>query len=205
MAKSTSSRGGPSRIRFIMVEADLQEGDLEQVTQVLQNAFRTTQVVPARPQTARLASKISAQPLDEHEEEVLDPAEEGEQDEMPTVVRSRTPRKSRPARVPSIVDNLDTKTDPSLKDFVAGFDLKTTFDRYLVIALWLREARSTNSFTVDHIYTCFKILSWSTNSNDFSKPLQNLKSEQALSGDSKGFSLSLTGAGKIEDKKRGEA
>lgn len=199
MAKQSSSRGGTSRIRFIVVEAELQEGELAQVTQVLQNAFKTQQVFPVRPQAARIASSSTV------DEVAFEPDEHESDDDFVEHVQPsppRNPRKARPSRVPNVVNDLDPKTDPSLRDFVAGYDAKSGFEKYLAIALWLRDARSTNTFTVDHIYTCFKLLGWSTNSSDFSKPLRNLADNQFLGGDSKGYSLTLTGAGKIEDKKR---
>lgn len=201
MAKQTSSRGGTSRIRFIVVEAELQDGELAQVTQVLQNAFKTQQIFPARPQAARITSN---QVIDDESLEQSD--EQGVEEEFVDQVISptqRPPRKARSAaKVPNVVNDIDPKTDPSLKSFVAEYDVKSGFEKYLVIGLWLRDARSTNVFTVDHVYTCFKLLGWSTNSSDFSKPLRNLADNKFLSGDSKGYSLSLTGAGKIEDKKR---
>lgn len=200
MARGSSSRGsgGTSRFRFMLFEGDLQEGELAQVTQAIQNAFRGPQVVPVRP-----GPRLSANAPTDDDGEILD-AEMFEEsaEALDSAPRARAPRKARAPKVPNPVNDLDVKSDPSLRDFVGQYEIKSGFEKYLVIGLWLREAREINSFTVDHIYTCFKILGWSTNSNDFSKPLRNLADQKFLSGDSKGYSLSLTGAGKIEDKKR---
>lgn len=203
MARGSSPRGsgGTSRFRLVLFEGDLQEGELAQVTQAIQNAFRTPQVAPARQIARPIPSTLS-----DTDPETISPDDTDEGDEAfaqaDNIPRPRQARKARAPKVPNPVNDLDVKSEPSLRGFVAEYDVKSGFEKYLVIALWLRDAREINSFTVDHVYTCFKILGWSTNSNDFSKPLRNLADNKFLSGDSKGYSLSLTGAGKIEDKKR---
>ncbi len=201
MARGSSSRGsgGTSKFRFVLLEGDFQEGEIAQVTQAIQNVFRGSTTVSSR-QVSRPASpallEADADQID-NDEDVI---EGGALDAEPS--RPKAPRKARVAKVPNPVNDLDVKSDPSLKDFVSDYEAKTGFDKYLLIALWLRDARNINAFTVDYIYTCFKLLGWSTNSTDFSKPLRNLADNKFLSGDSKGYSLSLTGAGRIEDKKR---
>lgn len=202
MAKSSTPRAGPSRIRFIMVEADLYDGDLEHVTQVLQNAFRNPQVSTGRPPIARVTSRKSVGSSEQPDaDEELDQGEDEFVEEI-VVEKQRSPRKPRPAKVPTVLNDIDVKSAPALKDFISEFELKSNVDRYLVVALWFRDARAINSITVDHVYTCFRLLSWPTSSTDFSKPLKNLRDEQSMTGGAKGYSLTLTGAGKIEAKKR---
>ena len=50
MGRSSTKSGGKSRIRFIMLEADLSEGDLSEVTSAIQNALKpkTPQVIVHR-------------------------------------------------------------------------------------------------------------------------------------------------------------
>ncbi|MGQ2958444.1 hypothetical protein [Sphingopyxis sp.] len=202
MAKGSTSKPGNSKIRFIMIEADLSEGDLSQVTQAIQNALRPAQQ-PVRMLQAPLDRTPRAQDLDFEEVDLNEDLEE----ESIDTAKPKPQRNSKPkvAKTPEVLDDIDVNAEPSLKDFVGRFDLKSNFDKYLVIALWFRDARGVNAITVDHVYTCFRILGWSTASTDFSKPLQNLKGEQSLRGNAKdGYSLSLTGAGKIEAKKRPE-
>lgn len=198
MAKAQAKSGGLAKVRLVILEAELPDGDIAQLSQALQNALRP------QPQVhAKLIGQSSSPPdsAGASEDEVLD------DDEHDLVVQSasqtQSPRKPRVAKTPTVLDDLDVKKEPSLAEFTGQFDIKTNVDKYLVIALWLRDARGIDTFNVDHIYTCFRILSWSTKSTDFSKPLRNLRDEQSLKGGAKdGFSLSLTGAGKIEEKKR---
>lgn len=200
MAKASSSRGGSSKVRFIMLEADIAEGDLSQITQAIQNALRPSQSVirtlqaPASP--AALPNEVQNADLDDGEITDVDETE---------AAKPRPSRVGKPrvAKTPTVLDDIDVVSEPSLKDFVAQYDLPSTTDKYLVVALWFRDARATPAITADHVYTCFKLMKWSTTTNDFAKPMRNLRDEQSFKGGSKeGFTLTLPGAGKIEDKKR---
>ena len=201
MAKG-SSRSGTSKVRLIVFEAEVNDGDLSQFTHAIQNALqpRATAVrVIQGPATAALSN-------DGTNGAVIEDIEVREVDEQPAeAARPRGTRVSKPkvAKTPTVLNDIDVASEPSLKDFIAQFDITSTVDKYLAIALWFRDARDTPVITVDHVYTCFKMLSWGTNSNDFSKPLRNLRDEQSFKGGSReGFALTLPGAGKIEAKRR---
>lgn len=176
----------------------MSDGDLSQVTQAIQNALQP------RPAPVRVIQAPVNGALTDASSTVLDEEIGVEIDELPSEpVKPRRTSKPRVAKTPTVLDDIDAASAPSLKDFVAEFELSSTVDKYLVIALWFRDARSLPAITVDHVYTCFKLLGWSTTSNDFSKPLRNLRDEQSFKGGSReGFSLTLPGAGKIEAKRR---
>lgn len=199
MAKGSSPKSGNSKIRFIMLEADLSDGDLSQVTQAIQNALRPAQQTVKLIQTSNGNGEDDVA-IDLDQFETLDI--ESDRAEPP---KQRAQRSSKPrvAKTPTVLNDIDVTSDPSLKDFVADFEISTSVDKYLVIALWFRDARQIQSVTVDHVYTCFKLLGWGTGANDFAKTLRNLRDEQSLKGGSKeGFTLTLPGAAKIEAKKR---
>lgn len=197
MARSHGSKSGASKVRLIVFEAEISDGDLSQVTQVLQNAFKSSSPAPRIIQVNPAAGSLG-NPVDEDIIEGVD--EVGLESPAP---KPKAPRKAKVAKTPTVMDDLDFNSDPSLKDFVSNFEITTAVDKYLVIALWFRDARNIPTITVDHVYTAFRMLGWSTASNDFSKPLRNLRDEQSLKGGSKeGWTLTLPGAGKIEAKKR---
>lgn len=181
----------------------MSDGDLSQVTQAIQNALRP------QPVTTRLIHAPNGKTsgiVDEDQEADFTEVVQDDLDVAPPS-RQKPTRNSKPrvAKTPNVLDDIDVTSDPSLKDFVSGFEISTAVDKYLVIALWFRDARATPAITVDHIYTCFKMLGWSTNSNDFAKPMRNLRDEQSFKGGAKeGYSLTLPGAGKIEGKKRAQ-
>lgn len=124
MAKATSPKApGASRIRFIMVEAEMADaGDLSQITQAIQNALRpaTTSVRLTGPTHARSngggASTQSGETVvDADEEEAV-----GQDADMEAADASRstsdTPRRARKLRSPEVLE-LDLTTEPSFAQF----------------------------------------------------------------------------------------
>jgi hypothetical protein len=48
MAKSAGKSGGTSRIRFVMLDAEIPDGDLSQITQAIHNALKPATIVQQR-------------------------------------------------------------------------------------------------------------------------------------------------------------
>jgi len=200
VARGSIPKSGNSKVRLIVFEAEMSDGDLSQVTQAIQNALQ-----PRQP-SVRVVQSSPPKALTESVDEQLE-VDDADLDEEPSAepAKPKAPRTSKPrvAKTPTVLNEIDANSEPSLKGFGAQYDLSSTIDKYLVVALWFRDARNTPTITVDHVYTCFKLLNWSTSSNDFQKPMRNLRDEQSLKGGSKeGYFLTLPGAGKIEAKKR---
>jgi hypothetical protein len=180
-----------------MLEADLSEGDLSQVTQAIQNALK-----PASPSIRVL----QALPKGSAGEEVGVPEiDDLEEDDLEVEEPARKTRSSRPRAVkpPKVVDGVDWDAEPSLKLFVEGFEIQTDFERYLATALWFREHRDMPTITPGHVYTAYRQLGWPTSIPDFVKPFRNMKDAQLFTGGAKeGFSINQLGEGKIKKKKR---
>lgn len=173
MAKGPVKSGGTSRIRFVMVEAEIADGDIGQITQAITNALRP---VAANAAVKRIAVTIP-QGNGElgAEAEVLDDAmaEEAEAVNGPAPsAKAKTPRK--PGPKPSVIQ-LDLDAPPPLSS-LGKFN--SNHKRYLAIARWLHDHRGIEVITVDHIYTCYRHLSWPININDFAAPLRELKFKQ---------------------------
>lgn len=174
MAKSSGTKtNASSKIRFVMVEAELEAGDIGQITQAIQNALRGP-TIPSVP-VKRLATTpiASGTPEPETELEEVDESESTTAESLPS--KSRGPRK--PSAAPNIVP-LDMNADVSLASFAQGKDTQSQNKKYLVSAAWLKEHRGINGVTADHIYTCFRSMGWPTNIPDFWQPLRNLKSRR---------------------------
>jgi len=177
MARNPSVKGPMhSRVRFVLVEA---EGDIGQVTQAIQNAFRS----PVAAQPKRIGSPKSAinstiedqQSEFDFEEEVEDEGDEA------NVVEARSSAKPRVARKPPSTPDIlpiDMKTEVSLSSFAQGKDTKSQHKKYLIAAAWLKEHRDIGGVTAGHIYTCFRSMEWSTNIQDFWQPLRELKARK---------------------------
>lgn len=180
MAKA-SKMGSPSRIRFVMVEAELAEGHIGQITLAIQNALRG----PATVQ--RIAPPVAAKNIAPEPHEFNDELENEEKDETldvtPEVARQRAPR--RPAQTPKVI-SIDLDSDPSLASFAEKFKPNSHHTRYLIIAAWLHEHRSIDAITADHVYTCYRSLEWHCNVNDFAQPLRELKHKQLFGSPARG-------------------
>jgi hypothetical protein len=120
MARGTSkSNGGTSRVRFVMLDAEIAERDIAAVTQAIQNALRG----PAPNTVKRLAAPASSQlngSTDAATADLVDETETaGEEadaiDATQPPSRPKTARK--PAPKPSVID-IDITSEPPLSSLV---------------------------------------------------------------------------------------
>jgi hypothetical protein len=175
---TVKTTGGPARVRLVVLDAEIPDGDLGAFNQVLQNALRgsTTTIVQQRINGAA-AKTLTHQPAAELDGEVEEPVdeavEEAEISSQPP--KQRVPRK--PAAMPKVLE-LDIDSEPSLASFAAKANPTSNHKRYLVIAAWFHLHRKVDAITADHIYTCFRHLSWPSGIADFAQPLRELKHKQ---------------------------
>lgn len=174
MAKGSVKSGGTSRIRFVMVEAEIADGNIEQITQAITNALR--------PSTHTIVKRISASPpslngVDQVDAEIAD--DEDTESETVNLVPA-APKLSRQRKAPKAPDivNIDMNSPVSLQTFAAGKDASSQAKKYLIAAAWLKEHRDTNGVNAGHVYTCFRSMGWSVNIPDFWQPLRDLKSKK---------------------------
>jgi len=169
---------GPARVRLVVLDAEIPDGDLGAFNQVLQNALRspTTTIVQQRINGAT-AKTLTHQPVSELDGEVDEAVdelvEETEISSQPP--KQRVPRK--PAAMPKVLE-FDIDSEPSLASFVAKTNPTSNHKRYLVIAAWFHLHRKLDAVTADHIYTCFRHLNWPLGIADFAQPLRELKHKQ---------------------------
>jgi hypothetical protein len=175
MAKnSVAKTSTPSRIRFVMVEAELAGGDIGQITHPIQNALRSPAISPAKRLTTATAGN-GATPEPEIEPESEHVEENEIIDARPDPVKVRGSRK--PSPTPDIVP-IDMNADVSLVSFAQGKDARSQHKKYLIAAAWLKGQRDIHGVTASHIYTCFRSMGWPTNIPDFSQPLRDLKAKK---------------------------
>jgi hypothetical protein len=194
MAKnSTVKVAATSRIRFVMVDAEIADGDIGPITQAIQNALRG----PAQATTVkRIAAPVPANSNGVEVQE-LEPADE-ENDEIEVIGDAAQPaRQARAKRstpkTPKIV-TIDMNAPISLATFAQGKDAKSQHKKYMIAAAWLKEHRETDAVTGDHIYTCFRSMGWSTSIPDFGQPLRDLKTKlQYFDKSDKGYEINHIG------------
>jgi hypothetical protein len=144
MAKSSAGKtGGTSRIRFIMVDAEIADGDINSVTQAITSALRG----PAgSPPVRRLAPAPATNGAAAEPQEIDGEFEESKEDEIidasPTPARPRAPRK--PGPMPKVIE-FDIDSDPSLAAFAAKTNPNSHHKRYLVAAAWLHLHRKADT------------------------------------------------------------
>jgi hypothetical protein len=148
MAKSTKP-SGVSRIKLIVLEAEVADDQLHTLTQAFTNALRGPSTT-----VKRLAPAPGTNGHAEPEEEILDDAE-GDIDTVdvtPATPRTKTVRK---VKAPDIVE-IEMHAPLSFADFAKGKDDGSQHKKFMIAAAWLAEHRSTPIVTDVHIYTCFR-------------------------------------------------
>lgn len=197
MVKAATKAGGHSRIRFVMFDAEVAEGEIGQITQAIQNALRGPVQVTARrlPPPAALKAPEANGHAEEAEAELEQEEEVVDVDVTPaTPARPRASRK--PAPKPSVIE-FDVTRDPPLSSLV---DPKSNHKRYLKIAEWLHDHRGIEAVTADHIYTCYRHLGWPTDIPDFAQPLRELKHKQYFTTPERGkYAINQLGLAKAAE------
>lgn len=197
MAKQPTSKSGTSRIRFIMLDAEIPEGDLSQITAAIQNALKpTTTIVQQRfPATSHVqlpGDGIRDEELDAEFAEA-EPSDEGE-----TAPRSREPKQARKPTVPKVLD-LDLTSGVSFESFVSEHPPKNDTERNLVALAWFKEHRPDEAVTSNHVYTCYRASKWPSGIDDFSWPLRALKKEQLVKSTGRGqYEINHLGIARVE-------
>jgi hypothetical protein len=197
MAKSSALKStGTSKIRFILVEAEIADDQIQSVTQAISNALRGTPAVAKRLAPAAVQLNGSNGAAEHAEEpEVMDDEEDIDAvDVTPAAPKSKKPRKAAPK--PTQIE-IDTETEPKLATLI---DPKTNHRRYLMIAAWLHDHRETPVVTADHIYSCFRLLKWPTDILDFAQPLRELKFKQYFTQPERGkYAINQLGLQKAKE------
>jgi len=175
--------GGTSRIRFVMVDAEIADGDMGQITQAIQNALRGPAPPVQRIAAPAPAKTITQEPTQEFAREAEVELDEGANDAATPVPKPTISRKAAPT--PKALD-LDLNTEPSLASYAAKASAKSHSKRFLLIAAWFKEHRGVAAITPDHAYTCYRSLKWPTNLPDFAQPLRTLKFKQLFTKKEKG-------------------
>jgi hypothetical protein len=183
MARNFTKTVGTSRIRFVLFDAELADGDVGPITQAIQNALRgpapaTIQRLPFPPKMHDTNGADAPEPDSEvdHEVEVVDAT--------PEATRQGATRK--PPPTPNVID-IEMNEGVSLASFAQGKDAKSHHKRFLIAAAWLKEHRNADTVSVDHIYTCYRSMSWPTGIPDFAQPLRDLKAKKYFTQPEKGL------------------
>lgn len=144
--------------------------ELEGSNAALESTVRTMATTLARREgngnTAKaLKQAVTALPdghIAQAEDDVDEDVEVESVAEAPTeaAVRTRTTRTS--VEQPKFLGELDIKSaDVSLQDFIASHDVgETDWKRCVGIAMWFKHHMKSDTVTIDHIFTGYRIMGW---------------------------------------------
>jgi hypothetical protein len=155
----------PNRIRFIMLDADISDGNLSELTQAITSALK-----PTSGQMRQLPPRSSAAP--ELTDSVPSDSEQIGTDIVDEVAEATTnnggePKAARPKpKLPLPAYLHDLKLD-GFKEYADTSAPKKHLKRYLLSALWLKEHGNSPTITTDKVYTCYKTASWPIGINDW--------------------------------------
>jgi hypothetical protein len=172
--KTVASASRSNKIRFVLVEAEIGDGNLSELTNAISNALKPA-VAPVRPAFRTVSPRLALPGMDENsdhepESEVQHDnlgSEDSDAEEEPIASRSARPR-SKPA-LPKYLPDLDLNgtNGKSFKDYALEIDPKKHIKRYLVAAAWMKEYGSHETVNSDIVYTAYKTASWPLGINDW--------------------------------------
>jgi hypothetical protein len=200
MAKSTKP-SGVSRIKLIVLEAEVADDQLHTLTQAFTNALRGPASAPT---VRRIAAPLNGgAEIPEIEGEADEVLEDEIAEAAPARTRSTTPRKTTVV-TPELLDiDFDSFEVPLVK-YIAGYKSEGQNNRYLLACAWFLEHGGVTKVTPSHVYSAFKWLKWTSNAKDFAQPLRQLKSDELLGSTEKGtYTINHVGLKRVAELKTG--
>lgn len=193
---------GPSRLRVIVVEAEVGDGDLSPITEALQNALRAPAGTPGATRTINPAlPRATATPATPSEEEGADAENHDLADDSSdagTATRTARSRGPRKPRTPELDTGLRPGDEPSLEEFAKPKNPQSDLMKFLVVAAWLQEQRNGLATTANRVYTCYRFMKWPYDI-DFAQPLRDLKRRDLLESKTRGeYSITHLGLNEVE-------
>jgi hypothetical protein len=164
-----------NKIRFVLVEADISDGNLSELTQAITSALKPS-VAPVR-QIARTTTQALPPAPDEvqdteHEEVEEVAAQEPQNGDESESVKT-TPKKK--FKLPDYLPELFAgEKGKAFKEFADEKAPSTKSKKYLVATYWLKEHGNSPTVNANKIYTAFKTAGWSTGFNDWNQTFHNL-------------------------------
>ena len=203
MPKQNSSPPTRSKVRIFYVDADLAQGDMQELTIGITSAIRPTHVLARASTPSRIAPTLTdggGNGSSDHTElvEASEIIEEPVNEAPPTpkAATRRTYKKPQPVE-------LNMKAgDKAWAEFAQEKGPTSHRDKYLVAAVWLQEYAKVQAITADHVFTCYKAADWTFDVSDPAVTLRALKAEGLLVPASRGkFTVNHLGIAEVEKMK----
>jgi hypothetical protein len=224
MAPKGKTEGGErsNRFRFVMLEADLSDMNVNALAQAIVSALR-----PDGPSTGQRLTpppvvklRLSAPPVPasngrsenlEHDagasqtEEITSELAVGEEDasETPSSAPARARKPTKPTQ-PKYVDSLFASPPDSdaFKAFVGQYPTQKHSERYLVASLYLRD-HGNATVNMDKIYTCYRLVGWPMTVNDWDVNLRNQLRNDRFRRTDDGYAITTAGENVVQQLRAG--
>lgn len=172
--KKTSEGARSNKIRFVLVEADISDGNLSELTHAITNALKPT-IVPVRTplrQTTPAVLPSSGNGVNGAEEDevelVTDLESEEENRDAEEPGPQKVPRVRPKLPLPKYLADLDLSGGGTpFKQFAEDKAPKSQMKRYLLCALWLKEYGGSPTINTDKVYSLFKTAGWPVGIKDW--------------------------------------
>ena len=159
------------KIRFIMLEADIEDGNLTEIAQAISNAVRPASIIQQVIQAPALPRAIESHPTGKAtgSPQTALPLTESEDTEILEDVPATPPASKRQSRdetprhfpQPQPIDGINwSGNGTSFKDFANNKKPTSHIKRFLVTAAWFREHNSTPTVTIEHLFTAYGMMRW---------------------------------------------
>jgi hypothetical protein len=172
LKKAVESTSRSNKVRFVLVEADISDGNLTELTHAISNALKPS-VAPIRPALRPSSSPTAA---GEVVEATVDDLETGTHPEVLETEQAEAEQEggSRPGKsrskpaLPAYLPDLDVKGNgTTFKQYAEELAPKSQMKRYLLAALWLRDHGNSPTIDIDKVYTLFRTAGWPVGIKDW--------------------------------------
>lgn len=174
MAPKKPSESAPrsNKIRFVLVEADISDGNLSELTQAITTALKpsVSRALPPKFIPAQLPANGNdiASETAELDPVVEDTAEQEDAGDSADASAEKPARARAKLPLPKYLADLDlTGNGTSFKQFAEEKGPKSQMKRYLLCALWLRDHGNSPTINTDKVYTLFKTAGWPVGIKDW--------------------------------------
>ena len=183
--KPSESAARSNKIRFVLVEADISDGNLSELTNAITSALKPTltpvhrQLVP-RPLPPALAEAEESTPASEILPDESGAPGDTQEETGGNGTEPKTPRVKKfkpPEYLPELFAGDKGAT---FKEFAKDKAPDSKNAKYLAATYWLKENGDSPTVNANKIYTAFKTAGWSTGFNDWNQPFHNLVHSEHL-------------------------
>ena len=216
-AKLNGAGNQKSRMKVFVAGFEMEGGDdvmaegfkaiRELTTAVSRGAAVLAPVSPPKPALGapKAGAVIPANGISEEDEaeeanSLLEPQVEEEDEEVDESANGnpKGPKRAYTFKAPKFLHDLDLSKAPKpLADFLSEKGNPTEImDRYIVIAVWLKEQMGVEEFSINHIWTAYNSLGWKAQfPENHSQPLRDLKSKKNFLTKEKGAGYKVSWPG----------